>query len=105
MKTLARFCSSAAAITSASRTEPPGLSDRRGADVDPTQPPSVPELTPTLSSIQSLVFTPQCVTHHGDSEAEAGLNLEEGKSFAALVNVPSTQVALDLVEPNGAEDN
>ena len=82
-----------------------GLGDRRGAGVDPTQPPSVPELTPTLSSIQSLVFTPQCVTHHGDSEAEAGLNLEEGKSFAALVNVPSTQVALDLVEPNDAENS
>ena len=60
---------------------------------------------PTLSSIQSLVFTPQCVMCHGDDVAEAGLNLAEGKSFASLVNVPSTQVALDLVEPNDAENS
>ena len=59
----------------------------------------------TLSSIQSRVFTPQCVTCHGDADAQAGLNLEEGTSFTALVNMPSTQVALDLVEPNDAENS
>ena len=74
----------------------------------PTQPDPEPDsdtLMPTLSSIQSLVFTPQCVMCHGDDVAEAGLNLEEGTSFASLVNVSSTQVALDLVEPNDAENS
>ena len=60
---------------------------------------------PTLSSIQSLVFTPRCVAHHGPDRAEAGLDLSVGRSFAALVNVPSTQVALDLVTPNDAENS
>ena len=63
------------------------------------------ELTSTLSSIQSFVFTPRCVMHHGPDDAQAGLDLSVGRSFAALVNVPSTQVALDLVTPNDAENS
>ena len=58
-----------------------------------------------LSSIQNLVFTPTCVVHHGPDEAEAGLDLSVGRSFANLVNVPSTQVALDRVTPNDAENS
>ena len=60
---------------------------------------------PTLSSIQALVFDPRCVEHHGDHAVEAGLNLSEGMSHAALVNVPSIQTALDLVEPGDAENS
>ena len=63
------------------------------------------ELTHTLSSIQSFVFNPSCVAHHGEDAAEAGLNLAEGHSFDNLVNVRSTQVALDLVRPGDAENS
>jgi PKD repeat protein len=44
---------------------------------------------PTLSSLQSSIFTPQCTRCH-DSAGSAGLNLEAGQSFANLVNVRST---------------
>ena len=62
-------------------------------------------LTPTLSSIQALVFDPRCVDHHGGHAVQAGLDLSEGMSHTALVNVPSTQTALDLVEPGDAENS
>ena len=59
----------------------------------------------TFSSIQALVFDPRCVQHHGDREVQAGLNLSEGVSYTNLVNVPSTQTGLDLVEPGDAENS
>ena len=73
----------------------------------PTTPttPAAGNLTATLSSIQSEVFNPSCVVHHGPSVAEAGLDLSEGRSFENLVNVMSTQVGLELVEPNDAENS
>ena len=77
----------------------------------PTTPPTTPTtpatgtLTATLSSIQREVFNPSCVVHHGPSEAEAGLDISEGRSFENLVNVPSTQVGIDLVTPNDAENS
>ena len=74
----------------------------------PTPTPTTPTaggLQPTLSSIQSVVFDASCVSHHGPSAAEAGLDLSQGRSHANLVNVRSTQVALDLVEPNDAENS
>lgn len=63
------------------------------------------ELMPTLSSIQSLVFNPSCVSHHGLDDAAAGLNLAEGHSFSNLVNVRSKQVELLLVRPGDAENS
>lgn len=60
---------------------------------------------PTLSSIQSLVFDPRCVEHHGDHAVQAGLDLSEGMSFEALVGAPSTQAALNLVAPNDPENS
>lgn len=62
-------------------------------------------LMPTLSSIQSLVFNPSCVSHHGMDAAAAGLNLAEGRAFKSIVNVRSTQVELDLVRPGDAENS
>ena len=70
----------------------------------PTTPPTG-TLTATLSSIQREVFNPACVGCHGPSVAEAGLDISEGRSFENLVNVPSTQVGLDLVTPNDAENS
>ena len=60
---------------------------------------------PTLSSIQSLILEPRCVEHHGDHAVEAGLDLSEGMSHASLVNVPSSQAGMDLVEPGDAENS
>ena len=60
---------------------------------------------PTLASIQAMVFEPRCVAHHGGHAAQAGLDLSEGMSHAALVNVPSTQTGFDLVEPGDAENS
>lgn len=70
----------------------------------PTTPPTG-TLTTTLSSIQAELFNPSCVGHHGPSIAEADLDLSEGRSFENLVNVMSTQVGLDLVEPGDAENS
>ena len=73
----------------------------------PTTPtsPAVGDLTATLSSIQREVFNPACVLHHGPSDAQAGLDISEGRSFENLVNVASTQVGYDLVTPNDAENS
>lgn len=70
-----------------------------------TGPDETDTLMPTLSSIQTQVFTPFCASHHGQSNPEAGLDLSAGRSFANLVNVPSTQVELDLVTPGDAENS
>ncbi len=57
-------------------------------------------LEPTLASIQSNVFTPVCTGCHAGANAPVGLRLEQGTSFAMLVNVPSAQVpALRRVAP------
>lgn len=70
-----------------------------------TAPEETDTLMPTLSSIQTHVFTPSCAGHHGPSLVEAGLDLSAGRSFANLVNVPSIQVALSLVTPGDAENS
>ena len=73
----------------------------------PTTPttPTTGSLTATLSSIQREVFNLACVVHHGPSDAQAGLDISEGRSFENLVNVASTQVGHDLVTPNDAENS
>lgn len=61
---------------------------------------------PTLVSIQDFVFTPTCATsgcHSGDAPA-GGVNLEDGNSYANLVNVPANMGAGTLVVP-GDPDN
>ena len=70
-----------------------------------TAPEETDTLMPTLSSIQTHVFTPSCAGHHGPSLAEADLDLSAGRSFANLVNVPSIQVELSLVTPGDAENS
>ncbi len=76
----------------------------------PTAPTTTPTPTPgaltaTLSSIQSVVFNDSCIGHHGDHATDADLDLREGQAFSNLVNRQSVQVALDLVEPNDAENS
>jgi hypothetical protein len=63
-----------------------------------------PALLPQLSSIQSEVFTPVCTACHAGAAAPLGLRLEEGVSFAMLVNVPSVQVpSLARVAPGNPD--
>ena len=71
----------------------------------PTTTPTPGALTATLSSIQSVVFDASCIGHHGDHATDANLDLRDGQSFSNLVNRQSIQVALDLVEPNDAENS
>ncbi|MGH8186262.1 MAG: hypothetical protein ACREUC_06840, partial [Steroidobacteraceae bacterium] len=67
---------------------------------DTTEPP----LLPQLSSIQSNVFTPSCTSCHAGASAPLGLRLEEGVSFAMLVNVQSTEVpSLARVAPGNPD--
>jgi hypothetical protein len=73
------------------------------ADFEVATPPS----NATLDAIQTNVFTPNCTNagcHSGGTPAQ-GMNLEDGNSFANLVNVASAQVpALMRVNP-GDPDN
>ena len=73
----------------------------------PTGPtPTAPGgLMPRLSSIQSIIFNPSCIEHHGDHATEAGLDLTSGNAYSNLVNVASVQVALNLVTPGNAENS
>ena len=83
-------------------------SDSPTAPTAPTAPTTTPTpgaLTATLSSIQSVVFNDSCIGHHGDHATDADLDLRDGQSFSNLVNQQSIQVALDLVEPNDAENS
>ena len=79
-------------------------SDSPTAPTSPTPTPTPGALTATLSSIQSVVFD-DCIGHHGDHATDANLDLRDGQSFSNLVNRQSIQVALDLVEPNDAENS
>lgn len=64
----------------------------------------VPELGPTLSSIQQNVLTPICTQCHTGASAPLGLALDEGASRGNLVNVPSVERAeLLLVTPGDPE--
>ena len=72
----------------------------------PAGPTSVTD-APTLSFIQNMVFNESCTVHHGDDpdHIEAGLDLTAGQAHSNLVNEQSSQVDLDLVEPNDAENS
>jgi hypothetical protein len=50
-------------------------------------------LTADFQSIQDHVFTPICAACHAGAAAPLGLRLDEGASFAMLVNAPSVEVA------------
>lgn len=44
---------------------------------------------PSLSAIQSSLFTPRCTMCHSGSGAPMGMSLEAGKTYSNTVNVPS----------------
>lgn len=77
-----------------------------GEGLDENGRPEVPggggggALTPDLASIQANVFTPICAQCHSGAGAPAGLRLDAGNSFGALVGVASSEVpSLLRVEP------
>jgi hypothetical protein len=57
----------------------------------PLQQSGETELTATFDSIQQHVFTPICTACHTGATAPLGLRLDEGVSYAMLVNVTSTE--------------
>lgn len=60
-----------------------------------------------FSTIQDQVFSTTCANCHGAAtSAAAGLYLTEGRSYEALVGVPSTKVeGLNIVEPDQADES
>lgn len=53
----------------------------------------------TLSTVQTEIFTAQCLGCHGGFNPRAGLSLQEGQSFSNLVNVQSSETTLTRVVP------
>ena len=63
-------------------------------------------LVPTFDSIQANVLTPACTGCHSGAGAPLGLRLDEGASFALLVNAPSSEVPTLLrVSPGNPDDS
>src|SRR5690348_2977383 len=61
-------------------------------------------LQPTFQSIQDNVFTPICTACHAGAGAPLGLRLNEGSSYALLVNTPSAEVpSLQRVQPGNPD--
>src|SRR5687768_4750741 len=61
-------------------------------------------LQPTFQSIQDNVFTPVCTGCHAGAGAPLGLRLDEGSSYALLVNASSVEVPSLRRVPPGNPD-
>lgn len=63
-------------------------------------------LQPTFQSIQDNVFTPVCTACHAGAGAPLGLRLNEGSSYALLVNASSVEVpSLQRVQPGNPDSS
>ena len=60
-----------------------------------------------LATIQDNVLTPRCATCHGlSSTAASGINLTKGKTYAAIVGVPSKRMPdRHIVEPGESAES
>ena len=74
-----------------SNTQPPPPAPPPPGPPPPPPPPGA-SFGPNFSEIQAAVFTPSCASAncHGGNDPE-GLNLQDGNSYAMLVNVASSQ--------------
>ena len=75
--------------------------------LEPPGPPA-PAQPPTLTEIQTAIFTPRCAIPgcHASPGAQFDLVLTEGASHASLVGVPSGERQQFLrVEPGNADDS
>lgn len=99
--TIAIF-SSAALYTSCKRG-----GDNPPPDIPPTTTTSQQSSAPTLSQIQSDIFTPSCATAGcHNSSAAGGLRLDAGNSFGNLVNVTSAEAgSLKRVNPGSSSSS
>lgn len=80
--------------------------DGRGLDENgrPLGESSGGALQPDFKSIQDNVFTPVCTACHAGAAAPLGLRLDEGASYALLVNAPSVEVPSMLrVQPGNPD--
>jgi hypothetical protein len=72
----------------------------------PVQQTDDNDLKPTFDSIQQHVFTPICTACHTGATAPLGLRLDDGVSYAMLVNVASveepTAKRIDPGNPDGS---
>ncbi|HSL18179.1 MAG TPA: PKD domain-containing protein [Methylomirabilota bacterium] len=82
-------------------TDSQGLSD----PTPPTRTITVTAAAPTLTLIQSQIFTPACATCHAGGSPSADLNLEAGQSYSNLVNVPATTEPGTRVIPNNPDNS
>ena len=75
--------------------------DENGRPIGEGPPPGDDDFT----VIQTTIFTPVCTACHSGAQAPQGLRLDEGNSYAMLVDVPSVEVPeLRRVAP-GEPDN
>jgi len=74
--------------------------DANGRPIDDGPPPD-----DDFTLIQETIFTPVCTVCHAGAQAPLGLRLDEGASYAMLVNVPSVQVPGFFRAAPGDPDN
>src|SRR5687768_634360 len=78
-----------------------------GEGLDPNGRPIESEPPPIdqFSQIQDTIFTPICTGCHAGASAPVGLRLDEGNSYALLVDVASAEVPSLLRVAPGDPDN
>jgi len=78
-----------------------------GSVKSPTEPSEEPGgVAPlTFAQIQAEIFTPNCAKAgcHDAASASAGMVLAAGVSYGQIVDRPSTESALDRIEPGDPE--
>ena len=82
----------------------PGNGEGLDQNGQPIQQRNDSDLDP-FADVQAI-FTGRCIACHSGAGAAQGLNLSEGLSYSAIVNVPSTQQpSLNIIEPNDPENS
>jgi len=77
-----------------------------GASFNVVDPVAQPETPVDYATEIQPIFTERCLECHIGNGAPHGLELDEGKSYAKLVNVNSDEVpTLKLVKPNNPDDS
>ena len=68
--------------------------------------PAPPVVASAFREIQDTVFSPICAECHGAAFPSAGLRLDDGASFAALVGVASAEVpSLNRIQPEDPDNS
>lgn len=77
-----------------------------GEQIDPSDVADSIPLAPTLESIQTNIFSAVCaVTCHRSPTPQENLNLEAGKAYENLVNIPSEGITSMMRVLPGEADN